>query len=67
MFAETAGRFNSEIRVVSGGQEVDGRSVLGLVLLEAVAGIEITIRAQGEDEIAAVNSLAGLVERDFED
>ncbi len=67
LFVETASRFNSTISVSAGNQEVDARSALGLMLLEAIAGVEITIKAQGEDEVAAVNSLVGLVERSFDE
>ena len=67
LFVETASRFTSTISVATGEQEVDARSVLGLMLLEAIAGVEITIKAQGEDEVTAVNSLIGLVERSFDE
>ncbi len=67
LFVETASRFNSTISVSTGNQEVDARSVLGLMLLEAIAGIDITIKAEGEDEVTAVNSLVGLVERSFDE
>ena len=43
------------------------KSVLGLVLLEAIGGTEITIKAEGEDEVAAVNALVALVERRFDE
>ncbi len=67
LFVETANQFTSTISVANGEQEVDARSVLGLMLLEAIAGVEITVKAQGEDEVAAVNSLVGLVERSFDE
>jgi phosphotransferase system HPr (HPr) family protein len=61
LFIETANRFCSAIRVTKGGREVDGKSVLGLMLLEITAGCEITITAEGEDERQAANALAGLI------
>ena len=67
LFAETASRFSSAIRATVGDLEADARSILGLMLLEAVSGVEITIEAKGEDEIAAVNSLADLVVRGFDE
>ena len=67
LFIETANQFRSAIRVVKGEQEVDGHSILSLMLLEVTPGAEITIRAQGRDEVEAVNALAGLVERRFDE
>lgn len=65
MFVDTANKFRSSISVVKGDQEVDAKSVLGLMLLEVTKGTEITIKAQGEDEVEAVNTLAELVEKKF--
>lgn len=67
LFMETASNFSSTISVVKGEQEVDAKSVLGLMLLEAIGGTEITIKAEGEDEVAAVNALVALVERRFDE
>lgn len=61
LFIETANRFRSAIRVAKGEREVDGKSVLGLMLLEITAGVELTITAEGEDEEQAVSALAELV------
>ena len=61
LFVETASRFRSVIGVVSGKQAADGKSVLGLMLLGASPGAEITIEAQGEDEAEALNTLAKLI------
>lgn len=66
LFVETAGSFQSSISILKGDQEVDAKSVLTLMLLEATAGTEITIRAHGEDERAAVESLIHLIERKFD-
>jgi len=65
MFIETANRFRSAIRVTKGEREVNGQSVLGLMLLEVTPGAEITIQAEGEDEEQAVNALAELVAGGF--
>lgn len=67
LFVETAKRFRSDVRVARGGDAVDAKSVVGLMLLEAVGGTAITITAEGVDEVAAVTALAELVERGFED
>jgi phosphotransferase system HPr (HPr) family protein len=67
LFVETASRFRCDVRVSSGGPDVDAKSVVGLMLLEAVRGTAITITAQGADEVAAVTALAELVERGVEE
>jgi len=64
---ETANKFSSTVTVVKGEQEADAKSVLGLMLLELTGGTEITIKARGEDEVAAVNALAELVESKFDE
>lgn len=61
LFVETASRFRSVIKVVNGKQAADGKSILGLMLLGATPGAEITIEAQGEDEAEALNALAELI------
>ena len=65
LFIETANRFRSAIRVTKGDRAVDGKSVLGLMLLEVTAGCELTITADGEDETLAVETLCALIEGRF--
>lgn len=66
-FVHTASGFSSRIRVGCGTREMDGKSIMGLLLLAAARGTTITISAEGEDEAAAVEALRLLVERGFED
>jgi phosphotransferase system HPr (HPr) family protein len=61
LFVETARRFRSVVKVVNGKQTADGKSILGLMLLGATPGAEITIQAQGEDEADALNALSELI------
>jgi phosphotransferase system HPr (HPr) family protein len=61
LFIETANRFRAAIRVAKGDREVDGKSVLGLMLLEVTAGCELTITAAGEDEKQALETLCALI------
>ena len=61
LFVKTASRFRSSIKVVSGKQTADGKSILSLMLLGATPGAEITIEARGEDEAEALNALAELI------
>jgi len=66
-FVRLAGRFSSQIRVTRGQRTMDGKSILGLLLLAAARGSVITIAAEGADAQAAVDELCDLVSRGFED
>ena len=62
-FVIMAGRFESEISVGNGREWVDGRSVLSLLSLAAGRGVELRVRAIGEDAEEAVTALGALIER----
>jgi len=63
-FVHLATRFESRVRVARQDREMDGKSIMGL-LLPAARGTTIRISADGVDEQAAVDALAGLVESGF--
>ena len=65
-FVHTASAFTSQIRVTRGARTMDGKSILGLLLLSAGRGTKIEISADGPDEEAAVTALAALAARGFE-
>lgn len=64
-FVKTAGRFKAEITVEVGRQKVNGKSIMGLLMLAAAQGTTLRLRAAGEDGSAALQALAGLVEGRF--
>ena len=64
-FVHLAVRFASHVRVEARGREVDGKSIMGLLLLAAARGTSITIRTDGGDEAEALEALAGLVAAGF--
>jgi phosphocarrier protein HPr len=66
-FVQTASRFQSEIKIRKNGEEVDGKSILGLLLLAASQGTRITIAVYGEDEAAAFAAVEDLIERSFDE
>jgi phosphocarrier protein HPr len=66
-FVHTAGGFVAHIRVARGDREVDGKSIMGLLLLAAAQGSDISITADGPDEAAAIAALCALVERRFDE
>jgi phosphocarrier protein len=66
-FVKLASVFRSQIRITCGTRTTDGKSILGLLLLAAAHGTELTLAADGEDEAAAVEALCALVARGLED
>jgi phosphocarrier protein len=66
-FVRLAGRFRSVIHVGKGERRVDGKSILGLLLLAAARGVVLDVSADGEDAEQAVAALCGLIERGFEE
>ena len=66
-FVHAASAFGSQIRVECGGREMDGKSIMGLLLLAAARGSVLRISAAGPDEQAAVKALETLVERGFDE
>ena len=66
-FVRMAGSFKAQIGVTRGTRTTDGKSILGLLLLAAARGSEIVISADGPDEDAAIEALASLAARGFED
>ena len=64
-FVKTAGRFKAEITVESDRQKVNGKSIMGLLLLAAAQGTTLKLCASGEDGSAALQALADLVEARF--
>ena len=64
-FVHLATRFESRVRVSRHGREMDGKSIMGILLLAAARGSTLTISADGRDELDAVSALAALVETGF--
>jgi phosphocarrier protein HPr len=63
----TVSQFRAEITVSKDGQEVDGRSILGLLMLAAAQGSIIEVRAAGPDAAAALAAIEDLVGRGFDE
>ena len=63
----TASAFQSRVRVARGAQEIDGKSIMGLLLLAAAQGTSVTISADGVDEVDAIATLRALIERGFDE
>ena len=64
-FVTTASSFESEITVRRNSKEVNGKSIMGVMMLAAEQGSTVTIRAVGTDASGAVDALAALVADGF--
>lgn len=60
-FTQTASQFQSEIWVTRNGKRVNGKSIMGLMILAAAQGTEIELETNGADEVAAMNALIALI------
>ncbi len=60
-FVTTASRYTSDIQVERKGQLVNGKSIMGIMMLAASLGTSITLHIQGDDEQAAVDALETLL------
>ena len=66
-FVKLASSFEAEVTGTRDGVTVDARSIMGLLMLGAGNGCDIEIRAEGSDAEPAVEALAELVERKFDE
>jgi len=64
-FVHLAARYDARVRVARDTREMDGKSIMGILLLAAARGSNITISAEGADELEAVEALIALVESGF--
>jgi phosphocarrier protein len=64
-FVQLASRYTARIQVGKDHTTMDGKSIMGILLLAAARGTTITISADGQDEQAAVEALCQLVEAGF--
>ena len=61
------GRFSSQIWMSRDGEEVDAKSILGVLLLAAAQGSRVTIKCQGDDEADAMESIPDLIASGFDE
>jgi len=67
MFVKTANRFNCDIFVEKGGEKVNGKSIMGLMMLAAGPGSTLTVHAQGQDASSALAEIETLMKRKFDE
>ncbi|MCO4762205.1 MAG: HPr family phosphocarrier protein [Myxococcales bacterium] len=66
-FVALARQFSARIRVRCRGEEVDGRSILSLLMLEATCGTDLTLIARGPDAAEALAALSALIAEGFDE
>ncbi len=64
-FVATASKFESEVRLAREGQTVNGKSIMGVLMLAAPQGTDLLLSVCGEDEERATQNLVALVEDRF--
>jgi phosphocarrier protein HPr len=62
---EAAARFQSEIHIIKDGNAVNGRSIMGLMMLAASIGSTVMVTAEGPDQEEAMKAILALVEAKF--
>jgi phosphocarrier protein HPr len=63
----TASGFSSKIKVAFNGKDVDGKSIMSVMMLAASKGCELTIKADGDDEAAAMAAILNLINNRFDE
>ena len=64
-FVHLASQFRSNVKVSLGSQTMDGKSIMGILLLAAATGTVLMVSAEGDDEQVALDALCGFVETGF--
>jgi phosphocarrier protein HPr len=67
MFVKIANRFGSDIFVEKDGEKINGKSIMGLMMLAAGPGSKVVLHVKGADAAAAIAELEGLVQRKFDE
>lgn len=67
MFVKVAARYGCDIFVEKDGEKINGKSIMGLMMLAAGPGSKVTLHVKGADAVAALDELEGLVKRKFDE
>src|SRR5436190_16095388 len=67
LFVKTANRFQCDIFVEKDGEKVNGKSIMGLMMLAAGPGSKLTVHAQGPDASKALAEIENLIKRKFDE
>ena len=67
MFVKVANRFASNILVEKDGEQINGKSIMGLMMLAAGPGTKIMVSCEGDDCQAAMDAIVELIKRKFDE
>jgi phosphocarrier protein HPr len=65
VFVQAISKYKSRIKILKDDQEVDGKSIMGLMTLAAACGTEIKITTEGEDELEVMKIIETLIQSGF--
>ncbi len=65
LFVQLANKFSSDILVQKNDQEVNGKSIMGILILAAAQGTRITVKVSGDDADRAIDALGELIDAGF--
>ena len=65
LLVKTANRFASDVTIEKDGLEVNGKSIMGILMLAASKGTRITLKVDGKDSTQAIQTLGKLIENKF--
>jgi len=65
LLVKTANKFDSEVTIEKDGLEVNGKSIMGILMLAASKGTKITLKVEGRDSVQALQTLGRLIENKF--
>lgn len=65
LFVKTASRFASDIKLAREGVEVNGKSIMGIMMLAAAKGSTVRLTVTGDDEVEAMQAIGELIENGF--
>ncbi len=66
-FTQTASRFKSEVWIARNGRRVNGKSIMGVMMLAAGKGATVELEVNGEDEAAAMDAIVALINNRFDE
>ena len=66
-FVNLANRFSAHVKIIKDGDEIDGKSILGILTLAATQGTRIRLKLSGRDEKLALKALETLINNRFDE
>ncbi|MFH1258927.1 MAG: HPr family phosphocarrier protein [Elusimicrobiota bacterium] len=67
LFVQSASQFKSKVKIIKDGLEVDGKSIMGIMMLAAAQGMQIDVTVDGEDEQSVMQKIEELIQKKFDE